>query len=134
MDPDAIRYGVDLKPTTRKKINEGVKKAIRLAHILGIHAEDEERKKEERKKLVGPQVADKADHDKEMDQVLEFLDKQLEKEASEGTKGVPEGAVKVSNPLANMGGPDSASDDEDEDIDPTTPPSSAAKGAASLFA
>ena len=73
VDPDAIRYGVDLKPTTRKKINEGVKKAIRLAHILGIHAEDEERKKEERKKLVGPQVADKADHDKEMDQLLRHM-------------------------------------------------------------
>lgn len=114
-------YYVNLKPATRDKIERGVRKAIDFAHKLATH---KKKNKSERKrarkadkqydKLLSRQLAHKDKATEEHDDVIKFLDNQLDAEIQQesdtkavtGRDGAIEGSaeIKFGNPLAALDG------------------------------
>jgi hypothetical protein len=123
-------YVVELKPTTRDKIDEGVKKAVEFAQRLATHKmKSKKERKRERKAdkkynaLLSKQIADKEEATTEHEDVIKFLDNQLEADIEQMETATPASAaaragdtkpdIKFGNPLADL---------EFDAMDPTASP------------
>ena len=109
-------YLVELKPTTRDKINRGVQKAIEFAHKLAAHHKKSKKELKEARKsdkqyneLLSKQVADKEKATIEHDDIIQFLDNQLDADTrQEDTSAEPEKwDVKFQNPMSTLDGTES---------------------------
>ena len=150
-DPDAGHYAVQLKPATRDKIDAAFKKSLVFARKLAAHTKLSKKERRKMKKqdkkyeaLLGRQVSDKETFDAETEQVMQFLDEQLEQEMEEekakAGKAKSSGAnfdeqdptmndVKFVNPLEDIG-----SDEDRDGANSPRSPAGAASGMASLAA
>ena len=96
-----------MKPNTRDKINRGVRKATEFSRKLKAHkAKSKSDRKRQRKadknynKLLSKQIADRAEAVAEHEDVIKFLDNQVEADIERMETGKPD--IKFGNPLADV--------------------------------
>eukprot|EP01043_Picozoa_sp_COSAG02_P011108 COSAG02_NODE_404_length_23022_cov_305.366008_7_plen_2369_part_00 len=117
-------YVVELKPTTRDKIDRGVRKATEFARKLALHkTKSKSDRKRQRKadksynKLLSKQIADREEAAAEHEDVIKFLDNQVEADIEQMETGLTPSAESSTKPDIKFGNPLA-----DEDFDSTSAP------------